>query len=61
MGQFRDADGKIQLNLTVVNETQCSSYDRPRDSISCNERCYYEWRLGQFREVWHMHVFPKYR
>ena len=52
IGRFRDTAGKIQLNLTVVNETLCNMDDRPSDTQPCFiGRCPFEWRLGQYHEV----------
>ena len=47
-------NGKLQLNVTVLNDTFCISEDNPKpdEFVDCNTfPCFYRWTTGKFEEV----------
>ena len=54
-GQYIDmVTGKVKLNLTEVDGSQCNNETKPQESImGCNDfKCLFEWRAArQFGEV----------
>lgn len=52
--EYLDMNDKPQINVTVVNDTECDQDDRPPETTDCNEfPCFFQWRVGEFGDVSH--------
>lgn len=49
---YRNENGTVMENITVVDEADCDLNDRPTATRPCNtHRCFYQWHTGRFGSV----------
>ena len=45
-------NGKVEVDLTPVNDSFCNDSKKPKDTRQCNTfRCFFQWRVGAYGKV----------